>query len=292
MSGRFVKTIHLVTQGDVLKTLAFDWERNALKPNLVFIGDDGSVFFEINEAGLKGDPIDDSRKLVVVWGDSVVFGVRYSWPRLIDRLAPGYQVLNGGIEGDGFVNILDRAATFNRAHQVALNVVMLGWHPHWMFTFDAGPRRSGGPLARLLRRSKRVDRANPGVRERLGEFLAECPNTVLLTLPTALNPDIVDRDLTPFFAEGDDDTGFTFLGRLPYSTAIQRALWEFVNERNAIARAVCDERGVRVVDLFSAFDSRREPDFRAAFRDILHFRVRAYPTVARIVHDGIRDLLV
>jgi hypothetical protein len=291
MSGRF-KTVHLVMQGDVFKTLALDWETNTLKPNLVFIHDDGSVFFEINEAGLKGDPIDDRRKLIVVWGDSVVFGVGYGWPHLIDRLAPGYQVLNGGIEGDGFTNILDRATAFNRAHRVVLNVVMLGWHPHWMFTFDAGLRRSGGPLARLLSRSKGIEGPNRGVRERLGEFLRECPNTVLLTLPTALNQDIVDRDLTPFFSEGDNDTGFSFLGRLPYSAVIQRALWGFVNQRNAIAQAVCDERGVRVVDLFSAFDSRREPDFRAAFHDILHFRIRSYSTVARIVHDGIRDLLV
>jgi lysophospholipase L1-like esterase len=290
MSDRF-KTVHLAVQGDVFKTLALDWETNALKPNLVFIHGDGSVFFEINEAGLKGDPIDDQRKLIVVWGDSVVFGVGYSWPRLIDRLAPGYQVLNGGIEGDGFANILSRAAAFNRAHRVALNVVMLGWHPNWMFAFDR-PRRPFGPLARLLGRSKGVKGPNRGIRERLGEFLQKCPNTVLLTLPTALNQDIVDRDLTPFFADGDDDTAFTFLARLPYSTAIQRALWEFVNERNAIAQSVCDERGVRVIDLFSAFDSRREPDFRAAFHDILHFRVRSYPTVARLVHDGIKDLLV
>jgi hypothetical protein len=292
MSGRFLKTVHSSVPGDVFKTLCYDWERDALRPNLVFIHDDGSVFFEINEAGLKGGPIDPDRRLVVAWGDSVVFGVGYSWPRLIEPLAAGHQVLNGGIEGDGFKNILRRAADFNRAHRVALNLVMLGWHPHWMFTFEsASSGKPAGPLRRLLGLAREAERPNHGLAKHLTDFVRAFPNTVLLTLPTALNQDILDRDLTPLFAHGGDDTAFSFLGRLPYSVAIQRALWEFVNERNRIAREVCQQHGIRVVDLFAAFDSRREADFRAQFHDILHFRVRSYPAVARTIHEGIRDLL-
>jgi len=45
-----------------------------------------------------------------VWGDSVVFSVGRGWPCLLDRLAPGYQFLNGGIDGDPYKNILRRAA--------------------------------------------------------------------------------------------------------------------------------------------------------------------------------------
>ena len=65
----------------------------------------------------------------VVWGDSVVFGIGWSWPCLLDEFARCYQFLNGGIEADPYDNILRRAAAFNETHSVALNIVMLGWHP-------------------------------------------------------------------------------------------------------------------------------------------------------------------
>src|SRR5262249_38626574 len=130
-------TVHLTPQGgDALKTLYFDWERLALRPNILFVDAEGAVTYEINEDGLKGDPIDPERKLAVVWGDSVAFGIGRGWPCLIDKLAPSYQFLDGGIEGDGYTNILRRAAEFNRENKVALNLMMLGWHPHWMFMFD------------------------------------------------------------------------------------------------------------------------------------------------------------
>ena len=73
-----MKTVHLVTAS--AKAISYDPERAALRPDLVFVEDDGSVTFEINEVGLKGDPLDPRRKLAVVWGDSVVFGSGRSWP--------------------------------------------------------------------------------------------------------------------------------------------------------------------------------------------------------------------
>src|ERR1051325_12074639 len=95
---------------------------------------------------------DRSRKLAVVWGDSVVFGVRWSWPCLIDEFAPGYQFLNDVIEGDPYTNILRRAAEFNRAHLVSLNILLPGWHP-WRLPQTLAERntRVGGQLARLRR---------------------------------------------------------------------------------------------------------------------------------------------
>src|SRR5205085_747304 len=111
------------------KALYHDPERAGLRPNLVFVAPDGSIVFETNELGLKGDPLDPRRKLAVVWGDSVVFSAGRGWPCLLDRLAPGYQFLNGGIEGDTYSEILRRARDFNYRHPVVLNLVMLGWHP-------------------------------------------------------------------------------------------------------------------------------------------------------------------
>ena len=152
-TGRPAKAVHLIPQDAAIKNLCFDTATQTLRPNLVLVDRNGAVVFEINELGLKGDAREPSRKLAVVWGDSVVFGVRRSWPCLIDALAPGYQFLNGGIEGDPYDNILRRAAAFNRAHDVALNILMLGWHP-WRLPENRAGREIGliGGLRRVLRR--------------------------------------------------------------------------------------------------------------------------------------------
>jgi len=299
VTPEFRKTVHLAVSGDSFKALYLDWQRGVLRPDLVFIDAEGSVVFEINELGLKGEALDAARRLAVVWGDSVVFGVGRSWPCLLDDFAPGYQFLGGGIEGDGYANILCRAADLNRQRQVALNLVMLGWHPHSMFLFNEAAIRGDAPavpvadrLRRLFGRGPAVSAANRGLRERLSDFLRAVPNTVLLTMPTALNPGIIDRDLSEFFVEGDGNAfGFTFLGRLPYSIAIQRGAFAFIRERNEIAREVCAQMNVRVVDLFERFSTEGQPDFRENFADILHFRPRAFPLVAAVVYEGITDLV-
>lgn len=291
MTPGFRKTVHLAVAGDVFKALYFDWERSELRPNLVFVDAAGSVLYQINEAGLKGEPLDPSRKLAVVWGDSVVFGIGRSWPCLIDDLAPGYQFLDGGIEGDGYANILRRATEFNRTHDVALNLLMLGWHPHTMFLFEEVAReitatKSNRGWRRLFGREPALIASNRELRPRLAAFLEAVPNTVLLTIPTALNPRIVDRDLSEFVVDG-----FTLLGRLPCTAATQIGAFTFVRERNQIAREVCAEMKIPVVDLYDRFNTESLPDFRECFADILHFRAEAYPQVAEAVHAGIKHLL-
>src|SRR3954451_8864304 len=124
-----MRTVYAVADTDVFKALYYDRENATLRPNLVFVDRDGSIVFETNEVGLKGEPLDPNRKLAVVWGDSVVFGSGRGWASLIDRFAPGYQFLNGGLDGDPYGNILRRARGFNARHPVALNLLMLGWHP-------------------------------------------------------------------------------------------------------------------------------------------------------------------
>lgn len=271
--------VQLVGDGQLFKAMYFDRERLRLRPNLTVVDADGATIFETNEAGLKGDPLDPSRKLVVAWGDSVAFGARRGWACLLDRLAPGYQFLNGGLGGDPYANILRRAAEFNRQHEVALNLLMLGWHvfiPEDVLSPEAGAPAGGW---------------NGSLRRDLDRFLAEHPNTVVLTMPTALNPRILDRDLSGDLTAGDDATGFDFLGEAPCRVAWQRQAFGHIVERNAIARKACAARGIRVVDLFAHFDTSQAADYREHFRDILHLRACAYPKLAQIVYDGIKDLL-
>jgi lysophospholipase L1-like esterase len=235
-----------------------------MRPQLVFVDADGSIDFEINEVGLKGDSIDDTRKLVVVWGDSVVFGAGRGWPCLLDSLAPGYQFLNGGIEGDLHTNILRRASEFNQHRAVQLNLLMLGWHPL--------PN-------------------NENVRSGLTAFVRRTRNTVLLTMPTALNRHIVDQDLSSYFTGQDDHNPFTFCGDLAYSYQLQTIGFSYIMKRNDIVRDISARMNIRLVDLFAEFDTENLDDFRQDFVDMIHLRPSVYPKIARVVYEGIKDLL-
>lgn len=301
------KSVHLLPPPSAVKRLCFDETTRTLRPNMVLVDRQGGVVFEINELGLKGAARDPARKLAVVWGDSVAFGIGRSWPCLIDALAPNYQFLNGGIEADPYDNILRRAAAFNEAHAVALNVVMLGWHP---WHLPAGLAKPIAGIASPLRRLRQAFRglrdeprgASPSgdpapsflhqrLRADLLDFLQRAPNTALVTMPTALNPKIADRDLSVYFTAGDRDRAFAFAGDLAYSVEAQRLMLAHITERNAIVRDAAEATGTRLVDLAAAFDTEPLEDFRVDFHDMLHLRPRAYPKAAAIVYEGIRDLL-
>jgi hypothetical protein len=283
-----------VANTDVFKALYYDREQAALRPNLTFIDPNGTIVFETNEVGLKGDPLDPQRKLAVAWGDSVVFGSGRGWAYLIDRLAPGWQFLNGGLDGDPYSNILRRAGAFNRRYPVALNLLMLGWHhfvPAQLMTRAATrPRwfawKHDPPQEIWLPHS-----GNENLRAELTSFLGRTPNTAVLTTPTALNRQIIDRDLSSFLSAGNDETGFRFLGDIPYQIDAQRQGFEHITERNAIAREVCARMRVRLVDVFARFDTEKAADFREHFYDVLHFRPRSYPLLTQFIYDQIKDLL-
>ena len=200
----------------------------------------------------------------MVWGDSVVFGVGWGWPRLIDSLAPGYQFLNGGIEGDFYANILRRAGELNRRRSVALNLVMLGWHPL---------------------------PDNRNLRSALTAFLQQTENTVILTIPTALNRRLADQDLSPYFSGGGAEDAFSFSGNLRYSLDLQRTAFDYLVERNQIVRDCAHRAGAR----WSICSRHSTPswldDFRQDFLDIMHLRPSAYPKIAGAVYQGIKDLL-
>ncbi|MBV9829904.1 MAG: SGNH/GDSL hydrolase family protein [Alphaproteobacteria bacterium] len=283
-----VRTVHLASaEADIFNAMFREASGLRLLPNRVFVDHTGKILFETNEVGFKGDPIDPHRQLAVVWGDSVAFSTGRGWPCLLDELAPGYQFLNGGLDGDPYDNILRRARLFNSEHRVALNLMMLGWHPFLPERTVQRPRL----MARLFGGMATVERqlgrgGNRGLGEALDTFLIEVPNTVVLTMPTAVNAAIADIDLSPSF-----NPDFRFLGRVGYKPGAQRQALAHILERNAITRDICAARGVRFVDLYAALDTTQVPDFRRHFRDILHLHPASYRVIAQIVYDGIKDLL-
>jgi len=283
-----LRTVHVSPGPEAQKVLYFDERYASVRPNLVFVDANGAIIFETNAVGLKGDPVDPNRKLAVVWGDSVVFGSSRGWPCLLDSFAAGWQFLNGGVEGDLYSNVLRRADQFNRRYRVALNLLMLGWHP--FIPVPLGRRKASLSFASLAGR-QRLRPGNENIRAELTCFLERTPNTVVLTIPTALNGRIVHDDLSGYRATGDDSTSFRFLGDLPFHVEAQRQGFAHIVERNAIAREVCHALGIRLIDLFAAFNTEDRVDFREHFYDVIHFRPTAYPIVAQTVFDGIKDLL-
>jgi hypothetical protein len=282
-----LRSVHLMEREHFERfwmSICYDPVAAALRPNLTLVTSDGSVILETNEVGLTGEPLDPSRGLAVVWGDSVVFCGGRSWSMLLGELAPQHQVLNGGIEYDPYDNILRRAAALNGRCRVALNIVMLGWHrftPSWW-------KRPG----REARMASHGDAGNAGLRDKLRVFLRRHPNTVMLTTPTALNADLISVPMSTYAVAGHADMAFVFFGDREREVQGQREAYAYILERNATTREVCAELGVRVVDLFAAFDTSGVTDFREHFYDIVHFRRRSFPLVARRIHDGIKDLLV
>jgi hypothetical protein len=178
----------------------------------------------------------------------------------------------------------------NERYPVALNLLMLGWHnfvPSW---WERRPRADRRHYS--ARSAQHSCNGNENVRADLTSFLERTPNTVVLTMPTALNQRIVDCPMSSYLREGDDDIGFRVFGDVNRELEGQREAFTYILERNAIAREVCAQLRIRVVDLYLAFDTERETDFREHFSDIVHLRPRSYPLLAQIVYENIKDLLL
>ena len=276
-----IKTVHFCSMSldlGTLQSLYLCGDTRRLRPNLAFVRTDGSTFFEINESGFKGGSIDPNRTLAVVWGDSVVFGIGPGWPCLLDGLAPGYQFLNGGIEGDSYRSVLARMTEFNQQQRVSLNILLPGWHPH---------------------------RENDNLQADLVGAINATPNVVLATMPTALNERVVNEDLRSYLSPNLSDwtkvylnsaggepeqVGFFFHGSLEYSVEAQKDVFGHITERNRIIREVAQTMNITLIDLFSAFDTTYT-DLRMDFFDVPHPRPSAYPKLAETVHRGIVHLL-
>ena len=67
---------------------------------------------------------------------------------------------------------------------------------------------------------------------------------------------------------------------------------EHIEERNAITREVCTKLGVRMIDLAAALATENQADFRENFVDVVHIRPRAFRTVAAIIHNEIKNLVI
>lgn len=241
--------------------------RIGLTPNLVVVKA-GRKWFETNSWGLKGPEPEPGKKLVAIWGDSVVFGIGSpTWVDLINEHFEHYQFLNGAIEGSTVDHIIERAIRVNQEHAIDVNVLFPGWHP-----------------------SSPVGSVNTTIEKVLTEGLEKIPNCILSTVPTALNEHILDADLAPFHAIADPLVKFNgWAGNL--SPATMRSLYERLLERNAIIRRVAQEREIPLFDWFAAMRTTSLEDFHKDFFDPAHPRPQSYAKIAQIWAEGLRPYL-
>jgi len=256
--------------GGTFQALYFDRLTNELYPDVCLIGTNGEYLFSTNSLRLKGADVEPGASIGIVWGDSQVFGAgRSGWPEAMNSWSRGCTFLNGGIEGVNHQVVLNRAQIFNldfkQDYHICVNILVPGIH-------DVG---SNATFSKDLMRA--VD---------------HLPNLILGTMPTSLNPNIVDRDLSPFMAQGvaGGDERYGFFGGDPYSVSRQRLIYSHLVERNSMIRAVAEERGIPLLDLFATFETKSIDDFRDNFCDITHPRPRAYPAFAAAAFTAVSEL--
>ncbi len=269
MSSRSAtKNVHViervVSDLGALQSIYYDAEEKWLRPDLYMVDPDGNMLWQTNSLRLRGPDVEPDDKIGVVWGDSVVFCVyERSWPEMLSDFASDCVFLNGGVEGVNYVTVLEHAIDFNAKREVAVNVILTGW-----------------------------EGVNTCLTSDLRSALKSIPNAVLATMPTALNTQIIDRDIRDtFVSEGDWPDIFGFMGKRVYSVTAQRAFFAHICERNDMIRAVAHETGTPLIDLFAALDSSQLADFRECFFDISHPRPSAYKKIASVVWETVGPLL-
>lgn len=270
---RIVKEVIEFTRDTALTTrqsFYIEEGRTRLKPNRVLLVN-GRPWFETNAYGLKGEDPIPGKRLMVVWGDSVVFGIARGWPELLNDTWTEWQVFNGGLEGDHVRNIIHRAVRMNRELAIDANVVFPGWHP------------SGTQHVPV----------NDELEETLRAGLPEIPNAILSTVPTVLRTELIEsgRVIEAVAAAESPFGPFGLWGRLEPEPGSIRLLYDRLQERNEIVRRVAEGDGLPLVDWAAAMEEATGDDFREDFFDAGHPRPSAYPKIAAIWAEAMRACL-
>ena len=267
-----MKDVIEFSDSDPLKTMQSFYIKDrsiGLTPNLIVVKN-GQKWFETNSWGLKGKEPAPGKKVVVIWGDSVVFGMGSpTWPDLMNEHFDEYHFMNGGVEGSAVDHILQRAIRANGEHAIALNVIFPGWHP-------SGPSGSvNNTIERILR-----------------EGMKQVPNAIVSTIPTSLNEEVIKLDLTPYRTGADGVVHFWGFGRNEPTTKMMEDFYTRIVERNEIIRRAAREAGVPLFDWFTAMRTTSVKDFAADFFDFGHPRISSYGKIAQVWSDALRRHLM
>lgn len=243
--------------------------RKRIKPNVTVVTEPNmEILFETNSHGFKGPEIDFSKKLAVIWGDSVVFGLEKGWVDGISSYFPEYQFINGGIEGDGLDNICERAIEYNKKIEIKLNVLFPGWH----MLFDTKKAFSF-----------------------IEDFVAFVPNPVLCTIPTSLGDRIYCNNISHLFVteknSGVNEKLYSFWNDIPYSVEAATELITSLKAQNEMIRSVAKFHKLPLVDLYNYFYTDDLSSFRDKFFDAGHPRIEAFPELQHAFYEVLKNVI-
>lgn len=254
---------------ETFQAFYLDQSRRRIRPNVVILNADGeSILFETNALGFKGPEIEPSKKLAVVWGDSVVFAHFEGWVDGISQRFPDYQFVNGGLEGDRLENIVNRAVEKNEELAIDRNIIFPGWHS--------------------LKNPERIY-------ELLNHAADALPGVILCTVPTSLCEKAVSNDISEYLTEfksiNELEDIYLFWGNLEYTIDNAKLLYKRLLIQNNICRKVAKEKSLPLVDLYQPFHQNDLERFREYFFDVGHPRPSAYAKFQDAFYEELKDVL-
>jgi hypothetical protein len=240
----------------------------------IWTGDD--LMIRINSLGCRGPELTLGEPVVAFFGDSTTLGVLTtsgfhgdSWTEHVDL--PGYGVLNAGVEGIDLGHVARRYESLRHRVPLACAVFYTGWH-------------------NLIYNTRTPEYWE----ECLQRYLSPDHQTVLLTLPTPLLPEMRERGIAPLVNERqgaslDDDFFHFWRGWKTEPWLVE--LIESHERFNAHLADFCARTGTPLIDLYSFAQPRSYDDAPNDFFDVCHFRPRAYPKVAAFLSSELRTIL-
>lgn len=110
------------------QSLYMNLDTGQLIPNVeVWVG--GQLWLKVNSLGCRGPELQPDKPLILVLGDSGVFGLPGQGGSWVNHLkVPGYQVLNGGGEGYSLPMVVDNFLRLRKLVNPDVVVISSGWH--------------------------------------------------------------------------------------------------------------------------------------------------------------------
>lgn len=228
-----------------------------------YVGDELNI--EVNSLSCFGPEPDPDLPVIGFFGDSVTQGrVLFGCTSVpLQTRAPGFQTINGGIEGSNIEKIVDHCLYVNAQRPLACAVVHPGWH-------------------NLVYGDNRLEHW----REQL-DRLDGLPRVAHIKLTGDLNDEAAARGIDHLYNAGEpgNPDGLDVYHKLEMSGTTEKVaiLYGQVNEKNAFLEDYCRAKGRLFIDLDPVLKPKTYADLKAHFFDTVHPRYQFYPTIAHAV---------
>ncbi len=269
LERKLIKDVILVDpqwSWEIFQSTYIDFSTRNIKPNIVLLKQpDMEVYFETNSYGLKGPEVDTNKKLIVIWGDSVVFGLGKGWVEEVNKYFSDYQILNGGYEGADLELIEKRVVDLNKKIKIDYNIIFPGWH----------------------------SRQRPAVMNLvINNLITEIPGIVLCTVPLSVNIKRARTNLKPYFnTSGNPEERFVFWSQINYTIRNALLVVSELERQNKFVSFLAKDLNIPVIDFYRFFYTEDINKAKEYFFDIGHFRPSVYPFVAEFFAKELKNII-